>query len=804
LADSVYPGKFAIRRPGLTDLSGYNIPLQYLGIQFGDINADGRAELIALGSAPPVGTYNGYAEPQPGPVSANVFDPIYGQWNALPDGPVLQSLGLAPQTCFHIAAVAGVPSPRTLFLADIDADGRDELLVVYENGLAVYGFDHGSEAWAPLPNAALPNGPTIPTGANYLTLDFADIDGDGQAELAVLVNNGEQATIAFQHCTASNYAWTPMTPITLPNTTNWTFPIPNAPADVYYSSIRFGMLEGQMHVFVRASDGVYIYSYSKGSQSWSNLSAPNGPLLSDASGWNQPQYYRTFQLADIDGDGDVEIIIRGAAGIYVYFYDPADGTWSPGAGQQNGPALSDSGDWNLPEYYSTIQCADIDNDGQAELLARGTNGIFVFKYDKTSQTWSPDTSAGPNGPALSDSLGWNNPAYYLTIHCADIDGSGSAALMARYADGVYTWKYNSAASAWAGASAVFPAFTGNQAAAYTAISEQIAGPSQPDLRKLYYTDINYSWLQPQETLSQLAASGANGPDWQVVATQLLAEVDAVIAVMPLFNNLQTAYQNQAITKTDILLAVGGQISSTYSDPASQQQVDYSVLNLFGNIVWALSTFVENPAFGVISGLIESAVAEATSFPANAPANPVTAPFNQMCTDLADAFNSMLGANNNNLEAVLSDYGLLMTIGGWLRQAAWPVGPPDQTAALMMAERAYAFYVFQALGPTVWCVFQDAADNLDSLPCNYDLSWVITGPGNTVPWPKYPIVPTPAYYVHSLKVYSEENAFPCIDTSVLQNLFGPVDATNTNYLPLAVPASDVLTGKNGWTVPLFLY
>ena len=113
----------------------------------------------------------------------------------------------------------------------------------------------------------------------------------------------------------------------------------------------------------------------EGSGRWQPL--PGGPAWSDAEGWNQPQYYTTIQTADIDGDKKAELIARAAAGIVISKYDPDTHTWHS---LPDGPAWNDTGNWNQPQYYTTIQTADIDGDGKAELIARAAAGITAFKY----------------------------------------------------------------------------------------------------------------------------------------------------------------------------------------------------------------------------------------------------------------------------------------------------------------------------------------------------------------------------------------------------------------------------------------
>jgi hypothetical protein len=51
------------------------------------------------------------------------------------------------------------------------------------------------------------------------------------------------------------------------------------------------------------------------------------------------------------------------------------------------PAWGDMGRWDQPQYYATIQLADIDGDGQAELLGRWAGGILVNHFDTTSHSF---------------------------------------------------------------------------------------------------------------------------------------------------------------------------------------------------------------------------------------------------------------------------------------------------------------------------------------------------------------------------------------------------------------------------------
>ena len=220
------------------------------------------------------------------------------------------------------------------------------------------------------------------------------------------------------------------------------------------------------------------------------------PRWSDGSQWDQPQHYETIVLADFDGDGADELLARSAAGFVINKWNSDYGQWVDMGVQTfpNGWGFADDDGWNQPQYYSTIQAAELGYNGgtAASLLMNAAGGIVAFQWDG-KQSWSelpsgppwgsswPDAAyystiqtwgnwligraangmqtwrfedgawkwlAGADGDIFSDDEGWGAPQYYETIKLADLNGDGTPELLGRGIGGMQVFGWDG--SDWAG------------------------------------------------------------------------------------------------------------------------------------------------------------------------------------------------------------------------------------------------------------------------------------------------------------------------------------------------------------------
>lgn len=191
----------------------------------------------------------------------------------------------------------------------------------------------------------------------------------------------------------------------------------------YYSTIKSVVLYGEIYIYGRYIDGLIIYKTLKGKEI--ALISEREIGWSDASGWNQEQYYSTIQATA--ANHSIYITARGPHGMIVY--QLVSGSVS--LFNDDNHHFTDEDGWCNETYYKTIGAKVVSDE--LYIYGRGPCGMDYFSF-------------ASNGSALpihncyaewSDSAGWNKPEYYRTIHGLLADG---LAIWGRYKDGMYLFK----------------------------------------------------------------------------------------------------------------------------------------------------------------------------------------------------------------------------------------------------------------------------------------------------------------------------------------------------------------------------
>ncbi len=315
------------------------------------------------------------------------------------------------RTVSSIDELTGWPAIKHASRADIDGDGKADLCGRDASGITCalaaasggFGAPFAGPAWSDA------NGWMAPRYAS--TIQFADINGDGKADACGRA--GARVT-----CVLSNGSGfgAPVPGPSWSDAAGWSLP-------EYYATVQLADVngDGKSDVCGRSPAGITC-ALSSGTAFGTPFA---GPAWSDADGWNVPNRYRTIRFADIDGDGRADVCGRSADGVHC-----AASTGSGFGPDIAGPAWTDAVGWGRAAYASTLQLADIDGDGRADVCARGAAGIECAL--STGTGFAPEFA----GPAWGDAAGWSAPAYYATIVFPDLDGDGRSDVCGRAPSGM--------------------------------------------------------------------------------------------------------------------------------------------------------------------------------------------------------------------------------------------------------------------------------------------------------------------------------------------------------------------------------
>lgn len=280
---------------------------------------------------------------------------------------------------------------------DLDGDGALDVLTV-EGGRLVARKASGQVLW---------DSPGILARA---VLDVRDMDGDGVRE--VVVDATSRAVLLDAETGA--VVWTSAATLPIENIASFLV------ADV------LGSPEPELIIADKAGNAAkplltgaaFVFSFGAGTD---GLGAGT-PTAVTQGGTRDYESGRAIAVADLDGDGALEIIAPGAARLYAY--DPPTGSlkWST-------EALPGTGTENLS--WSSVQVTDADGDGRQEVLVL-TSSTFISTPSRRVAMAALDdgalrwryTFAAP-GPGLT---GHQWPARAV----ADLDGDGAAELVTSF------------------------------------------------------------------------------------------------------------------------------------------------------------------------------------------------------------------------------------------------------------------------------------------------------------------------------------------------------------------------------------
>jgi hypothetical protein len=270
------------------------------------------------------------------PVSAQSFGP-----------PQMNPFGLNPTNEIAIPA-----------FADLDDDGDKDLLVG-ENGGSMQYFQNTGSASNPQFAAPSMNPFGLVSVNEFAVPAFADLDGDGDMDL--LVGEYYGAMKYFQNTgSASNpqFAAPQTNPFGLVSTYYNSFPV-------------FADLDGDgdMDLLVGEYYGAMQYFQNTGSASNPQFAAP----VMNPFGLISTDELAIADFADLDGDGDLDLLVGEYYGAMQYFQNTGSASNPQFAAPQMNPfGLVSVQDFAIPKF------ADLDGDGDMDLLVGEYYGAMNY------------------------------------------------------------------------------------------------------------------------------------------------------------------------------------------------------------------------------------------------------------------------------------------------------------------------------------------------------------------------------------------------------------------------------------------
>jgi hypothetical protein len=370
-----------------------------------------------------------------------------------------------------IALGTSVPIP--ISAADVDADGDQDVVVALFGASTVVWYENtagNGSAWGPR---------TIATGAfGPVALAVADVDRDGDVDVVTASSQGSR--LDWHDNTAGNgSAWTTRT-----ITTNAAQPFGVAAADV----------DGD------GDTDVLSVSYGEGKVVWLDNTAGNGSAWTMRTITTAAPAAYAVDAADVDGDGDVDVLSAALANSEVAWYENLAGNGSTWTSR----IITTGG---LGPF--AVLTSDLDGDGDRDVVYPSFGGGSVIWHRNESIHVSACFAPKPPISTAADGA--------IAVLGSDVDGDGQTDVVAASInDNAVRWHENAAGN---GSSWTARTITTAAGGAYGLANADVDGDGDADVLSASYDDDKIAWYDN---------TAGNGTDW--TTRTITTAADGALAV----------------------------------------------------------------------------------------------------------------------------------------------------------------------------------------------------------------------------------------------------------------------------------
>jgi Peptidase M10 serralysin C terminal len=191
--------------------------------------------------------------------------------------------------------------------------------------------------------------------------------------------------------------------------------------------------DGNADIVGFAASGIYV-SLADGNGGFQALDANGRPFWgAQTGGWSSDNAYPR-ELADINHDNNADIVGFAQSGVFVSLADGTGGFQDPAFANGSSFWGAQTGGWSSQDAY-TRELADINLDSNADIVGFAQSGVFVSLADGTGGFQAP---AFVNGTSFwgAQTGGWSSQDKFPRF-MADVDGNGYADIVGFAQAGVY-------------------------------------------------------------------------------------------------------------------------------------------------------------------------------------------------------------------------------------------------------------------------------------------------------------------------------------------------------------------------------
>ncbi len=343
-----------------------------------DINGDGYADLLAGGGAILFGAARGVGFVDRTAPTGRLFDlDGDGHIDVVRGGCYDRGRGdgnFEPETCLGNARYEAR-------VGDLDGDGNPDVVAASRDDARVFWGSPGA--------ALVPARSQVPLGVSIFYYELADFNGDGHLDV-VATDRGRQSLAVRLGLGGGRFGPETLTPCT---PSSLRIQVGDLNSDNVPDVVVENYSDSDLGLFFGVGDGTFE------------------PMVRFGAGITQPV------LAHLNGDANLDLIVRSGGTVRVYFGDGA-------------------GDFEFRENHSVlpnvfgVEVADLNNDGLADIFVHdeGQNSLWKVLLGQPGPTW--DNSVPRVDPGFQ----------FYDSELADVDGDGFVDLLTHdSAAGVAVW-----------------------------------------------------------------------------------------------------------------------------------------------------------------------------------------------------------------------------------------------------------------------------------------------------------------------------------------------------------------------------